>query len=110
MTETERVYAYWLCSIPMIGGIRAGQLLARFGSPQAVYEAGTTGWKELLSDSIVEYMDTQKKNTSPIEEYQQMEKLQIQRVLGIRTFFGGRTGTASRKRENPGHQWHGARY
>lgn len=81
MTETERVYAYWLCSIPMIGGIRAGQLLARFGSPQAVYEAGTTGWKELLSDSIVEYMDTQKKNTSPIEEYQQMEKLQIRLVL-----------------------------
>ena len=31
MTETERMYAYFICSIPMIGGVRAGQLLSRFG-------------------------------------------------------------------------------
>ena len=78
---TERIYAYWLCSIPMIGGIRAGQLLARFGSPQAVYEAGACGWKEFLSDSIVEYMDIQKKNTHPEEEYRLMEEKQIRLVL-----------------------------
>ena len=27
MTETERMYAYFICSIPMIGGVRAGQFL-----------------------------------------------------------------------------------
>ena len=32
MTETERMYAYFICSIPMIGGVRAGQLLSRFGT------------------------------------------------------------------------------
>ena len=62
MTETERMYAYFICSIPMIGGVRAGQLLSRFGDPQGVYEAGTAGWREILSDSVVEYMDRQKKS------------------------------------------------
>ena len=38
MTETERMYAYFICSIPMIGGVRAGQLLSRFGDPQGGYE------------------------------------------------------------------------
>ena len=81
MTETERIYAYWLCSIPMIGGVRAGQLLERFGSPRGIYEAGAAGWKEILSDSIVEYMDTQKKNTHPEDEYRLMEEKQIRLVL-----------------------------
>jgi len=61
MTETERMYAYFICSIPMIGGVRAGQLLSRFGDPQGVYEAGTAGWREILNDSVVEYMDNRKK-------------------------------------------------
>lgn len=81
MTEKERMYAYWICSIPMIGGIRAGQLLERFGSPQAVYEAGVSGWKEILSDSVAEYMDRQKKSGALQEEYRQLEEKQIRLVL-----------------------------
>ena len=81
MTEKERMYAYWICSIPMIGGIRAGQLLERFGSPQAVYEAGVSGWKEILSDSVAEYMDRQKKSGGLQEEYCQLEEKQIRLVL-----------------------------
>ncbi len=81
MTEKERMYAYWICSIPMIGGIRAGQLLERFGSPQAVYEAGVSGWKEILSDSVAEYMDRQKKSGGLQEEYRQLEEKQIRLVL-----------------------------
>ena len=81
MTEKERMYAYWICSIPMIGGIRAGQLLERFGSPQAVYEAGVSGWKEILSDSVAEYMDRQKKSGVLQEEYRQLEEKQIRLVL-----------------------------
>lgn len=81
MTEKERMYAYWICSIPMIGGIRAGQLLERFGSPQAVYEAGVSGWKEILSDSVAEYMDRQKKSGGLQEEYRQLEEKQIHLVL-----------------------------
>lgn len=81
MTEKERMYAYWICSIPMIGGIRAGQLLERFGSPQAVYEAGVSGWKEILSDSVAEYMDRQKKSGGLQEEYRKLEEKQIRLVL-----------------------------
>lgn len=81
MTEKERMYAYWICSIPMIGGIRVGQLLERFGSPQAVYEAGVSGWKEILSDSVAEYMDRQKKSGGLQEEYRQLEEKQIRLVL-----------------------------
>ena len=139
MTETERMYAYFICSIPMIGGVRAGQLLSRFGDPQGVYEAGTAGWREILSDSVVEYMDRQKKSGNLEEEYHSLGEKQIglvlqeeegfpqklleipdppyglfykgklpeqkpavggghwsQRVFGIRTFCGGRTGQIPR--------------
>ena len=81
MTETERMYAYWLCSIPMIGGVRAGQLLDRFGSPRGIYEAGAVGWREILSDSIVEYMDRQKKYENLEAEYHRLEEQQIRLVL-----------------------------
>ena len=81
MTETERMYAYFICSIPMIGGVRAGQLLSRFGDPQGVYEAGTAGWREILSDSVVEYMDRQKKSGNLEEEYHSLGEKQIGLVL-----------------------------
>ena len=81
MTETERMYAYFICSIPMIGGVKAGQLLNRFGSPQGVYEAGTSGWREVLSDSVTEYMDRQKKCGNLEEEYCGLEEKQIHLVL-----------------------------
>ena len=81
MTETERMYAYFICSIPMIGGVRAGQLLSRFGDPQGVYEAGTAGWREILCDSVVEYMDRQKKSGNLEEEYHSLGEKQIGLVL-----------------------------
>ena len=81
MTETERMYAYFICSIPMIGGVRAGQLLSRFGDPQGVYEAGTAGWREILNDSVVEYMDRQKKSGNLEEEYHSLGEKQIGLVL-----------------------------
>ena len=81
MTETERMYAYFICSIPMIGGVRAGQLLSRFGDPQGVYEAGPAGWREILNDSVVEYMDRQKKSGNLEEEYHSLGEKQIGLVL-----------------------------
>ena len=81
MTETERMYAYFICSIPMIGGVRAGQLLSRFGDPQGVYEAGTAGWRGILNDSVVEYMDRQKKSGNLEEEYHSLGEKQIGLVL-----------------------------
>ena len=83
MTETERMYAYFICSIPMIGGVRAGQLLSRFGDPQGVYEAGTAGWREILSDSVVEYMDRQKKSGNLEEEYHSLGEGFPQKLLEI---------------------------
>lgn len=79
--ETERMYAYFLCSIPMIGGVRAGQLEERFGSPQGIYEAGVTGWRECVSESIAEYMDRQKKEDAWRQEYAQLAEKQIHLVF-----------------------------
>lgn len=81
MTETERMYAYFLCSIPMIGGIRAGKLLERFGSPEGIYEAGAVGWKECVSESIAEYMDRQKKEDTWRRDYAQLAEKQIHLVF-----------------------------
>ena len=59
--ETERMYAYFLCSIPMIGGVRAGQLQQRLGSPQGIYDDRVTAWRESVIESIAEYKDRHKK-------------------------------------------------
>ena len=99
MTETERMYAYFICSIPMIGGVRAGQLLSRFGDPQGVYEAGTAGWREILSDSVVEYMDRQKKSGNLEEEYHSLgetDRTGITGGRGISTETAGNTGPTLR--------------
>ena len=70
--ETERMYAYFLCSIPMIGGVRAAATARRaVGSPQVGHtEAGVTGWRECVSESIAEYMDRQKKEDAWRQEYE----------------------------------------
>ncbi len=81
MTETERMYAYFLCSIPMIGGVRAGQLEERFGSPQGIYEAGVEGWRECVSESIAEYMARQKKEDTWRQDYAQLAEKQIHLVF-----------------------------
>lgn len=81
MTETERMYAYFLCSIPMIGGVRAGQLEERFGSPQGIYEAGVEGWRECVSESIAEYMNRQKKEDAWRRDYAQLAEKQIHLVF-----------------------------
>lgn len=81
MTETERRYAYFLCSIPMIGGVRAGQLIARFGTPRAVYEAATGALRECVSDSVAEAMEQQKKSGEWEREYEQLEEKQIHFLL-----------------------------
>ena len=54
MAEEERKYAYFMCSTYTIGGVRAERLLARFGSPQAVYEAETEEWRECVGNSASE--------------------------------------------------------
>lgn len=81
MTEEERKYAYFLCSIPTIGGVRAGQLLTRFGSPRAVYEAETEEWRECVCNSVAEAMERQKKSGEWEREYEQLEERQIRFVL-----------------------------
>ena len=81
MTETERRYAYFMCSIPAIGGVRAGQLLARFGSPRGVYEAETEALRECVSASVAEAMERQKKSGEWEREYEQLAEKQIRFIL-----------------------------
>ena len=90
MTEEERKYAYFLCSIPMIGGVRAECLLTRFGTLRGIYEAGASGWKECVSDSIVEYMERQKRDGEWEREYEQLSSKQIRFVLHEEEGFPGK--------------------
>ena len=81
MTETERRYAYFLCSIPTIGGVRAGQLLTRFGTPRAVYEAEPGDWRECVSNFVAEAMERQKKSGEWEREYEELAEKRIQFIL-----------------------------
>lgn len=81
MTEEERKYAYFLCSIPTIGGVRAGQLLTRFGTPRAVYEAEPEEWRECVCNSVAEAMEQQKKSGEWEREYERLTERQIRFVL-----------------------------
>ena len=81
MTEEERKYAYFLCSIPTIGGVRAGKLLTRFGAPRAVYEAEPEEWRECVCNSVAEAMERQKKSGEWEQEYERLTERQIRFVL-----------------------------
>ena len=81
MTEEERKYAYFLCSIPGIGGVRAGQLLAQFGSPRGVYAAETEVLRQYVGGSVAETMERQKKSGEWEREYEQLAEKQIGFVL-----------------------------
>ena len=81
MTDEERKYAYFLCSIPMIGGVRAGQLLARFGSTRGIYGAETGALRECVSGSVAEAMEWQKKSGEWEREYEQLAEKQIHFLL-----------------------------
>ena len=60
MTETERMYAYLYAVFHDRRG-KSRSAAKQIRGPAGVYEAGTAGWREILSDSVVEYMDRQKK-------------------------------------------------
>lgn len=81
MIETEKRYAYFLCSIPTIGGVRADRLLARFGTPRAVYEAKTGDWRECVSNSVAEAMERQKKSGEWEREYEQLAEKSIRLIV-----------------------------
>lgn len=46
-----------------------------------IYEAGVTGWRECVSESIAEYMDRQKKEDAWRQEYAQLAEKQIHLVF-----------------------------
>lgn len=70
-----------MCSIPAIGGVRAGQLLARFGSPRGVYEAETEALRECVCGSVAEALERQKKSGEWEREYEQLAEKQIHFLL-----------------------------
>lgn len=76
-----------MCSIPAIGGVRAGQLLARFGSPCGVYEAETGALRECVCSSVAEALERQKKSGEWEREYEQLAERKIRFVLREETGF-----------------------
>lgn len=90
MAEEERKYAYFLCSTYTIGGVRAERLLARFGSPRAVYEAETEEWRECVGNSAAEALERQKKSGEWEREYGQLSEQQIHFLLREEKGFPGK--------------------
>ena len=90
MAEEERKYAYFMCSTYTIGGVRAERLLARFGSPQAVYEAETEEWRECVGNSAAEALERQKKSGEWEREYGQLSEQQIHFLLREEKGFPGK--------------------
>mgnify|MGYP002658841973 FL=1 len=90
MAEEERKYAYFLCSTYTIGGVRAERLLARFGSPRAVYEAEAEEWRECVGNSAAEALERQKKSGEWEQEYGQLSEQQIHFLLREEKGFPGK--------------------
>ena len=90
MAEEERKYAYFLCSTYTIGGVRAERLLARFGSPRAVYEAEAEEWRECVGNSAAEALERQKKSGEWEREYGQLSEQQIHFLLREEKGFPGK--------------------
>ena len=63
-------------------GVRAERLLARFGSPRAVYEAEAEEWRECVGNSAAEALERQKKSGEWEREYGQLSEQQIHFFAG----------------------------
>ncbi len=79
-----------LCSTYTIGGVRAERLLARFGSPRAVYEAEAEEWRECVGNSAAEALERQKKSGEWEQEYGQLSEQQIHFLLREEKGFPGK--------------------
>lgn len=80
----------FLCSTYTIGGVRAERLLARFGSPRAVYEAEAEEWRECVGNSAAEALERQKKSGEWEQEYGQLSEQQIHFLLREEKGFPGK--------------------
>lgn len=77
----EKIYAYWLCSIPGIGNRTIEKLQKHFGSAKGVYCAGEAELAEVLKRAQLEEMKRHKSEWKLQEEYTKLLQKDIQFIL-----------------------------
>lgn len=77
-------YYYWMHTIPGVGNKRIAKFLNIWQNPIAFYEAGSTGWKEMLSEKWAEVIFSHKKDWNIEKNW---EKLQTEKIEIIPKYY-----------------------
>lgn len=79
--HTNKLYAYWLCSVPGVGNRTIAKLLELCGSPEEVYHASDEIWEQVGKKSFLETILLHKAQWNLEEEYHKMEEKEIRFLL-----------------------------
>lgn len=78
---TNKLYAYWLCSIPGVGNRTITKLLEFCKSPEEIYHARDEIWEEAGKKSLTDTIRLHRDNWNLEEEYHKMEEMGIRLLL-----------------------------
>lgn len=77
----NKLYAYWLCSVPGVGNRTIEKLQKIFGTAEQIYHATEEEWAQVLKASQLEEMKQHKLDWNIQEEYNKMETQGIRFLL-----------------------------
>ena len=73
----DKIYEYWLCSMPDLGNKSITRLLKSFGSPRAVYEAKEDDLRLLLTERQTEIVKVSRNEFDLHKEYENIKDKNI---------------------------------
>ena len=88
--DEKRIYGCWLRGIPGVGNRTIEKLLALCGDERAVYYAGETAWKQVLTAKQLEKMREFSKTADPQRLYQELTRKGIRFVMREDEEYPGR--------------------
>lgn len=77
----NKIYAYWLCSVPGVGNQTIAKLKNVLGSAEQIYHAAEEEWAQVLKPVQLEEMKRHKKEWNLSEEYNKMVNQGIKFLL-----------------------------
>lgn len=77
----NRIYAYWLCSIPGVGNRTIEKLHKLLGSAEQIYHASEKEWAQILKPAQLEEMKKHKEKWDLQREYDRMTDKGIRFIL-----------------------------
>lgn len=75
--DKDKSYAYWLCTVPGLGGRSFQRLMDVYRDAEAVYRAGQGELGRLLSPRLLESLKNHRAQWQPAEEYARLRERQI---------------------------------